>query len=64
MVGVERNRDNLTSAERKLVTELEEGGEVYKDIEFWEEVTRNAKRKTTDTSKTEPEEDLNGRGLW
>ena len=42
---VEGDATKLTSAEKKLVAELEEGDEVYQDKELWEAVTRTSKRK-------------------
>ena len=46
---IEGNISKLTSAERKLLDDLEAGAEIYSDTEFWTEFTRAPKRKGGDT---------------
>ena len=40
--------EKLTGPERKLVKELEEGGEEHIDKDFWDRITSSQKRKVTD----------------
>ena len=47
------DKDKLESKERKLLAELEQGGEEYLDRELWEKIINGGKRKVETTNKEE-----------
>ena len=47
--------EKLESKERKLLTELEQGGDEYLDRDLWERIVTSGKRKVETPSNTEEE---------
>ena len=45
---VEGDKSKLTSAEKKLLDDLEAGEDIYSDTGFWTKVTRTPKRRSGD----------------